>query len=160
MTATILSFLTTTLAGKAVLGTGSTAIALWLIGLFPNSSLYRWARTASGKLVYSAFRALSILGETRLGKLWQPLENILEDFILLWGSQAGAGLRSDNPGKIADEVERLMDVGSVTRADALKRKLEVLRHIPNPLRDAQDAAMMNRLHSQGSDSIAGKLGDH
>lgn len=152
MIATAFTWLTSTLGGNATLA----ALALWALGLFAKSTGYRKAREWLGKAAYRAGAGLSGLATSRLGRpTWGPLEAVLVDFLGFATEQLLAGLRSDNVEKLETQVERLESVGSVTRAQALEEKIELLQA---PLEAPEDEDTLRRLQEGNQDSAREKLG--
>lgn len=121
---------------------GAAVVAIWVLGKFADSSWFQAVRRTWGKACYSAGAALSFAGNTRFGKAWGPLERIFADLFLFGSEQFGAGLRSDNVEKLEEHLDRLTDVGSVTRAEAVAMKLDLLRN-PSTVKipDIQAAAL-------------------
>lgn len=111
---------------------GLFALLLWSLGIFAKSAAYQKSRAAAGRFSFLAGAALSKVGNSRLKGAWQPIENILVDFVGFQIEQLLAGLRDDNVKKMEDQVQRLDQVGSVTRSNALKEKLDLLRDAPAP----------------------------
>lgn len=136
---------------KAVLASGWTKaslamLATWVLGYYSESSWYQAVRRAIGKAVFAAFAAISHVGETKLGKvLWGNIEKVLVDVIFVFGEQSTAGLRSDNIEKLEDHLDRLKDVDSVTRTEAIEMKLDLLRH-PGSIVSSREAAELARLN--------------
>lgn len=122
MLATILAFLGT-LGGKLTVG----SLGLLVLGYFAKSIWYRKVREALGRSAYAAGVAVSALGNSKLKLLWNPLENVLTDFLGFLVEQFFAGLRKDNADKIEAHAERLAESGSETRAAALEEKAADLR---------------------------------
>ena len=122
MLTSILAFFGT-LGGKATLA----SLGILLLGYFAKTVWYRKVREALGRATYSAGVALSALGNSKLRLLWDPLENVLTDFLGFAVEQFFAGLRKDNPDKIEAHAVRLAEAGSETRAVALAEKAEDLR---------------------------------
>ena len=151
---TITSLLTSQWAAAG----GGLVIALWLLGRFADSTWFQAIRKAWGKACYTAGAAISFAGNTRFGKAWAPLERIFADLFLFGAEQLGAGLRSDNVAKLEQQLDRLKDVGSVTRAEAVAMKLDLLRH-PSDVKmpDIQSAALAMKITTQLEDEAKAKL---
>lgn len=149
----ILAFFSTFL-GKAVLA----SLGVTAVGMLHNTRPYKGMRAAWGRLAYRGGALLSMLGKTKLGLLWQPMENFLLDFGAFGVEQAAAGLRSDNIEKTEDQLERLEGVGSITRAEALKDKLDLLRVDAGPL-DAAQSEFLRRLNETAFLSTRERLED-
>lgn len=122
---------------------GGAVLVLWVIGKFADSIWFQNIRKAWGKLCYSAGAMVSFAGNTRFGKAWGPLERIFADLFLFGSEQFGAGLRSDNVEKLEQQLDRLKDVGSVTRAEAVEMKLDLLRNPSNVKISEVRAAALN-----------------
>jgi hypothetical protein len=140
-----------------ILGFLAGPLAIWFLGQLRETKPYKAAMGWLGRAVFNAFATLSGVGTSRLGKhLWMPIEGIIADILFIVGEQAPAGLRSDNLEKLETHVERLESVGSVTRASALKDKLELLRATELP--EGTDPAIAQRLQDLGAASTEEKLG--
>lgn len=150
----ILAFFST-IMGKALLA----SLGVTAMGMLHETAPYKGLRAAWGRLAYRGAALLSALGKTKLGALWQPVENFILDFGVFGVEQAAAGLRSDNADKLEDQIKRLEDVGSVTRVPALKDKLELLRAVSDPALDQANAAAAYRLNQLGKASINQNLED-
>jgi hypothetical protein len=137
MIETILAFFGT-MGGKATL----VSLGIYVLSLFGNSVWYSKIREAIGRGAEAAGVALSALGSSRLGFLWNPTEKVLCDFLFFAVEQFAVGLRKDNPKKLEAQLERLESVGSQTRADALAVKIAGYEAAQEPPRDASDAEVM------------------
>ncbi len=142
-------------AGAAALG---VTVLGWILGKASRSAAYVKARDTAGRTAERGGEAVSALGKSRLGGLWNPLEEVATDFGAFMVEQFFVGLRKDNPRKMEEQLERLQGVGSETRAKALEEKLDALGVTPKPLQDANDAAMFLRAFEAGDQSINDRLG--
>lgn len=99
-------------------------LLLWVLGRLHTSARYKAVRAAWGRTCAFGGSFLGNLGRTRLGRLWAPLETLLTDFLGFGMEQFLAGIRKADTVKMARQVERLKDVGSSARVEALVKVLE------------------------------------
>ncbi len=137
MLETLLAFLGT-MGGKATV----VSLGIYLLSLLSNSEGYKKAREAVGRSGEAVGAAMSALGTSRLGFLWNPTELVFADFVLLFWERFGVGLRKDNKEKMERQLERLESVGSVTQAGAIAEKLKKFEAAQEPIRDKNDAEVM------------------
>lgn len=140
MMETILAFVGTT-GGKATL----ISLGIYLLSLFSNSEWYKQIREAIGRGAEAAGVGLSALGNSKLGFLWNPTERVLCDFLIFSAEQFAVGLRKDNPKKLEAQLERLEDVGSVRRAEAVAKQMAIAVAAQEPIRDKSDAEVMAQM---------------
>lgn len=137
MMETILAFLGTT-AGKGTL----VSLGIYVLSLFGNSVWYGKIREAIGRGAEAAGAALSALGGSKLGFLWNPTEKVLCDFLFFAVEQFAVGLRKDNPEKMERQLERLESVGSQSRAEAVAKQLAEAVAAQEPPKTKTDAEVM------------------
>ncbi len=140
------------------------AAAVYVLGLFGKSASYKKVREAVGRVAMAAGVAVSAIGNSKLKILWNPIEQVFCDFLFFAVEQFAAGLRKDNPQKMEQQLGRLVDAGSITRADALAEKIYLLEStVPNlpPVssqsRDFESAFLAHKLREQATETIRNKL---
>lgn len=108
------------LTGKVL----AVTLILFALGMFRGSGPYKTVRNALGKFSENLGVAVSRIGNSKLKGLYEPLEALFIDYWLFMWEQFAVGLRKDNPEKMVEQVERLKGVGSETRIEGIKRKLQ------------------------------------
>lgn len=99
-------------------------VSVFIIGLFRGSSAYKGIRNTLGKFSENLGLTVSRLGNSKLKGVYEPIEAVLIDFVLFMAEQFAVGLRADNLDKMAIQADRLEGVGSETRLQAIKSKME------------------------------------
>lgn len=98
--------------------------AAWFLGSLSATAGYRVVRAAWGRACYRIGVAIDATLGSKLGRpIWNPLEKLGVDFLGFGAEQACAGLRKNDIEALADQHERLVDVGSVNRAAMVKTQL-------------------------------------
>jgi len=107
---------------------GKTAlsfIAVWILGKFSTSTPYKKLREWLGKSAEAAGVFIDGTLGSKLGRpIWNPLEKFLTDTLGFMVEQFLNGLRKNDLIAMAEQVERLEDVGSVARVKAIKANME------------------------------------
>ncbi|MEO7957883.1 MAG: hypothetical protein ABIW76_14445 [Fibrobacteria bacterium] len=146
------SFLVSYLA--PVLGsTIAGVVVTWILGRLTDSAFGGALLAKSMRQSRRVGRTLSVLGNSKLGPLWNPLETFGTTWVRSNMDEFFVGLREDNPEKLGEELERLEAAGSVTRAKAIAEKIEALGRTPPTVQTAQDAAMFSHAYQAADRSI-------
>jgi len=157
MIAIITAYLTAYVA--PVLGPAFAGIIVtWILGRLTDSAFGGALLAKSNRQSRRIGRALSVLGNSKLGAFWNPLEKFATSWVRSNMEEFFVGLREDNVEKLGEELDRLEASGSVTRAKAIAEKIETLGKTPRPMQDAQDAAMFRKAFEAGDKSINERLG--
>lgn len=99
-------------------------IVIWVLGKLSSSAWYRAVRAGWGKICAKAGEFVDATLGSRLGRpIWDPLEKVFVDLLGFAAEQFCAGLRRNDVEAMADQHERLVDVGSKNRAAMVKDQL-------------------------------------
>lgn len=150
------AFFGTTMGQVGGSAAAATALA-WILGKLSGFAAYQAARATAGRVLYRVGQGINKLGESRLGNLWAPLEDVATDWGYFLVEQFFAGLRADNVDKMEKHLDRLEDVGSESRAKAVAEKLATLGRMPEPLQTAQDAAIAAQAIATGDAATNDRL---
>ena len=103
----------------------TSVIAVWIIGMMSGSKAYKAARAAYGKAMRGAGRTINAVAGSKFGKpIWNPIEKVAVDLIGFGSEEFVGGLQEDDLQALADQHERLSDVGSVDRVAMIAKKIK------------------------------------
>ena len=117
---TVKDFFTNGLTGPAILAT----VALWVLGRLGKFSWYRNARAKFGVFAQKSGVLVDKTLGAKLGKLWNPIEDVICDWLGFFVEQFCHGLRQNDLLALAKQADRLQGVGSENRLAGILSKLE------------------------------------
>ena len=89
--ATLTAIFSSTLGQAGAVALGGM-LSAWLLGRFSGSAAYKTLRDKSGRQAYRVGVLVSKIGNTRLGAIWIPLEDLSSDFGAFWVEQFFVGV--------------------------------------------------------------------